>query len=134
MGLSGFPITEIDSLRTANTIFEDGNKGFFYSETPSYDIYYYEKSTKKHTKLIERTFLLGSYSNNDFSVTSNGIYFMDRVAVKQNAIYYYSFADKSISYVVPSKDNYPSFVISDDEKFIYLIESYDNNSYLKLLE
>ena len=59
---------------------------------------------------------------------------MDRKEIKQNAIYFYHFKDQIISYVLPSKDNYPHFVLSDDEKFIYLIQSYDNDSKLSLLK
>lgn len=133
MGKTGYPLNKIEQLADANLIHENEDGSFYYSKAESYDIYYLEAETGKETQIIDRTYINNPYSVNDFVVTENGIYFMDRVAVTENGIYYYSFADQSIVYVVDSKDNYPNIVVSPDEKFIYLIESVDNNTSLLLV-
>jgi len=134
MGLSGYPLTPIPQMSAANSIHEGELDDFYYSHEPSFDIYYFNAKTGEHKKLIERTFVIERFSNNDFVVTKTGIYFMDRKKIKHNAIYFYSFESQKTNYVVSSKDNYPHVVISENEKFIYLIQSYDNNSKLSLIE
>ena len=133
MGLSGYPINSIVEMSTANSIQQGDIDDFYYSMGSSFDIYHFNSSTGENNKIIDRTFIIERFSNNDFVVTKNGIYFMDRKKIKQNAIYFYHFKNKTTTYVIPSKDNYPHFVLSDDEKFIYLIQSYDNNSRLSLI-
>lgn len=133
IGASGYPLTKLTKLKSANSIHQDKQGNFYYSKEPGYDIYAVDKTTGEERKIIERTHINNRYSVNDFVVTSQGIYYMDRVAVTQNAIYFYRFADESTSYVVKSKDNYPNIVLSDDEKYLYLIESVDNNSALLLI-
>jgi len=134
MGLSGYPLTPIPDMNAANSIHEAETGNFYYSSEPSFDIYHFNKKTGENKKVIERTFIIERFSNNDFTVTKDGIYFMDRKKIRQNAIYYYNFKNKKTNYVVGSKDNYPGFVLSDDEKFIYLIQSYDNDSRLSLIQ
>lgn len=134
MGMSGYPLSDVPQLNDINSIHEGLPSQFYYSEEPSYDIYRYDANTGVKEKLIERTFVIERFSNNDFAVTPDGIYFMDRKQVKQNAIYFYDFADKKITFVASSKDNYPHFVLSSDSKYIYLIQSYDNNSKLSLIK
>jgi DNA-binding winged helix-turn-helix (wHTH) protein len=133
MGISGYPLKPLETMRSANAIQQGDTDNFYYSESNSYDIYQYNAKTGKKSKLIDRSYVIERFSNNDFVVVDNGIYFMDRKEIKKNAIYFYRFKDKKLSYVIPSKDNYPHFVLSDDEKFIYLIQSYDNNSHLTLI-
>lgn len=133
MGTSGYPLTPIPQMNAAHSIHQVEDNIFYYSAKPSFDIYYFNATTGENKKIIERTFIIDRFSNNDFVVTKSGIYFMDRKAIKQNAIYYYSFDNKEITYVIHSKDNYPYFVLSDDEKSIYLIQSYDNDSRLSLI-
>ncbi len=124
----------MNQLQAANLIHENVDGSFYYSHEPSFDIFYFDPLTKKHHKLIERTYLNNRYSVNDFVVTQNGIYYMDRIKVTDNAIYFYDFNTKTTQYVVDSKDNYPNIVLSEDEQFIYLIESVDNDSKLLLIE
>ena len=134
MAVSGYPLTAIPEMLTANSIHQADSDNFYYSIGTSFDIYHFNAKTGENRKIIDRTFIIERFSNNDFVVTKSGIYFMDRKEIKQNAIYFYHFKDQIISYVLPSKDNYPHFVLSDDEKFIYLIQSYDNDSKLSLLK
>jgi DNA-binding winged helix-turn-helix (wHTH) protein len=133
MGMSGYPLTPILNIDAANSIQEGELGDFYYSHEPSFDIYHYNAKAGKSIKIIDRTFVIEEYSNNDFVITKTGIYFMDRKKVRENAIYYYSFKTKSIDFVIPTKDNYPHLVVSEDEKSIYLIQSYDNNSKLSLI-
>jgi DNA-binding winged helix-turn-helix (wHTH) protein len=133
MDVSGYPLTIIPPLSDINSLHEGEDGDFFYSHEPSFDIYHFNATKGESKKIIDRTYIIERFSNNDFVVMKSGIYFMDRKAVRENAIYYYDFKSKNISYVVASKDNYPHVVISDDEKFIYLIESYDDDSQLLLL-
>ncbi|MCI2283813.1 hypothetical protein L3081_10895 [Colwellia sp. MSW7] len=133
MGSSGYPLSPFPKINNLNSIHEGEQGDFYYSHEPSFDIYHFNSETGQSKKLIERTFVIDSFSNNDFVVRKTGIYFMDRKKIKNNAIYFYDFASKKISYVVASKDNYPNVVISEDEKHIFLIESYDNNSKLLLI-
>lgn len=133
MGISGYPLKPLDKMGTANSIHQSDHDNFYYSESTSFDIYHYNAKTGQNIKIVDRTYVIERFSNNDFFVVENGIYFMDRKEIRQNAIYFYHFKDKKISYVIKSKDNYPHFVLSDDEKFIYLIQSYDNNSKLSLI-
>jgi len=134
MGSTGYPLKKLPKLAQANLIHENSDGSFYYSKDPSFDIYYYNPHSDEHIKIITRTYIHNRYSVNDFVVTKQGIYFMDRVAVTQNAIFYYDFENKKIAYVVDSKDNYPNIVISQDEKSIYLIESVDNNTSLLLID
>ncbi len=133
MGLSGYPLAAIPEMSAANSIQQGEDENFYYSVGASFNIFHFNAKTGENTKIIDRTYIIERFSNNDFVVTKNGIYFMDRKEIKQNAIYFYHFKDKKINYVVASRDNYPHLVLSDDEKFIYLIESYDNNSKLSLI-
>ena len=134
MNHTGYPLTEFSPLNNANTIMHIGEKDFYYSQNGSYDIYHYNSDLDKHTKLISRTYVSSPHSINDFVVTTNGIYFMDRVKIRKNAIYYYDFKTQTSQLVIYSKDNYPNIVLSDDEQYIYLIQSYDNDSSLLLIE
>lgn len=134
MGLSGYPFTPIPEMSAANSIHQGQHDDFYYSMNDSFDIYHFSSETGENKKIIERTYIIERFSNNDFIVTKSGIYFMDRKEIRQNAIYFYNFKNQKINYVIPSKDNYPHFVLSDDEKFIYLIESYDNDSKLSLIK
>jgi DNA-binding winged helix-turn-helix (wHTH) protein/Tol biopolymer transport system component len=133
MGGTGFPLENLSMLEQANLIHENSDGSFYYSKNPSFDIYYASAETREETKLIDRTYINNRYSVNDFAVTGKGIYFMDRVAVTDNAIFYYDFAEQKTVRVIDSKDNYPNIVISQDEKSIYLIESVDNNTSLLLV-
>lgn len=133
MGISGYPLTIMPPLSEINSLHEGESGNFYYSHEPSFDIYHFNANTGESKKIIERTYIIERFSNNDFVVMGSGIYFMDRKAVRNNAIYFYDFNSKKISYVVASKDNYPHLVVSEDEKFIYLIESYDNDSQLSLV-
>ncbi|KTF18099.1 winged helix-turn-helix domain-containing protein [Pseudoalteromonas sp. H105] len=134
MGSSGFPVKPLDALANANLIIHYSKDIFYYSEYGTYDIYRFNSKTATKERLITRTYLNNPYSANDFVVTKTGIYFMDRVAVRNNAIYFYDFENKTTKFVIPSKDNYPNLVLSDDESEIFLIESYDNDTNLILLE
>ncbi|MBU2970432.1 winged helix-turn-helix domain-containing protein [Pseudoalteromonas sp. C2R02] len=134
MGSSGFPLKSLDALADVNLIIQDSQDIFYYSEYDTYDIYRYNSKTATKEKLITRTYLNNPYSTNDFVVTQTGIYFMDRVAVRNNAIYFYDFEKKTTQFVIPSKDNYPNLVLSDDESEIFLIQSYDNDTNLILVE
>lgn len=134
MGLSGYPLTPIPQMNAANSIKQGTSDNFYYSMGASFDIYHYNSKTGENKKIIDRTYIIERFSNNDFVVAKDGIYFMDRKEIKKNAIYFYQFENKKISYVIPSKDNYPHFVLSGDEKFIYLIQSYDNDSRLSLIK
>jgi len=135
MGVTGFPLTAISQkMSSANSIQQGTGDDFYYSKGTSFDIYHFNKVTGENKKIIDRTFVIERFSNNDFVVTNKGIYFMDRKKIRENAIYFYHFKSKKINFVVPSKDNYPHFVLSDDERFIYLIQSYDNNSKLSLIQ
>jgi DNA-binding winged helix-turn-helix (wHTH) protein len=134
MGISGYPFKPIPEMSAANSIHQGQHDDFYYSMNESFNIYHLNLETGENKKIIERTYVIERFSNNDFIVSKNGIYFMDRKEIKQNAIYFYNFKNQKINYVIPSKDNYPHFVLSDDEKFIYLIESYDNDSKLSLIK
>ncbi|MCJ8318892.1 MAG: winged helix-turn-helix transcriptional regulator [Colwellia sp.] len=134
IGISGFPLTPLKQLKSANSIQQDAHGNFYYSQEPNYDIYFYQSSTGENRKIIERTYINNRYSVNDFVTTEKGIYFMDRVRVGSNAIYYYNFSDQKTSYLIKSHDNYPNIVLSEDEQFIYLIKSFDNDSKLLLVE
>ncbi|KGJ86538.1 winged helix-turn-helix domain-containing protein [Colwellia psychrerythraea] len=134
MGGTGYPIKELPQLAQANLVHENSDGSFYYSKEVSFDIYYVNAETGQEHKIIDRTYINNRYSVNDFVVTAKGIYFMDRVAVTQNAIYFYEFASQKVIYVVKSKDNYPNIVVSQDEKSIFLIESVDNNTSLLLID
>jgi len=134
MGLSGYPMIPLPTISNVNSIHEGELGDFYYSKDPTFDIYHFNSKTGERNKIIERTFVIEQFSNNDFVVNKAGIYFMDRKKIKQNAIYFYDFKSKKINYIVASKDNYPHVVLSDDEQSIYLIQSYDNNSQLSLLD
>ncbi len=134
LAVTGYPLTKLSIMANANTIVQHTADDFYYSEHGSYDIYYYNSRTLKHIKLISRTYISNPYSVNDFIVTKRGIYYMDRVKIRENAIYYYDFNKKTTEFVIHSKDNYPNIVLSDDEQYIYLIQSYDNNSNLLLVQ
>jgi len=134
MGASGYPVNELMQLKAANLIHENADGSFYYSQEPSFDIYYHNPITEENIKIINRTYINNRYSVNDFIVTKDGIYFMDRVKVTKNGIYFYDFKSKATQFVVESKDNYPNIVLSKDEQFIYLIESIDNDSKLLLID
>jgi DNA-binding winged helix-turn-helix (wHTH) protein len=134
MGLSGYPLIPIPQINAANSIQQGDFNYFYYSMGTSFDIYHFNSKTGENKKIIDRTYIIERFSNNDFVVVKKGIYFMDRKEIKQNAVYFYNFENEKINYVTPSKDNYPHIVLSEDEKFIFLIESYDNNSQLSLIE
>ncbi len=134
MGNTGFPLLKVDKLAQANLIHENSDGSFYYSKEPTFDIYYVNSETGQEEKIIDRTYINNRYSVNDFVVTEKGIYFMDRIAVTDNAIFYYDFTNQKIVHVVDSKDNYPNIVISQDEKSIYLIESVDNDTGLLLID
>lgn len=134
MGDTGYPLAKQPKLAQANLIHENKDGSYYYSKEASFDIYYLNTQTGEEKKLIDRTYINNRYSVNDFVVTEHGIYFMDRLEVTQNAIFYYDFVNQKVSYVVDSKDNYPNIVISQDEKSIYLIESVDNDTSLLLIE
>lgn len=133
LGLTGYPLNPMPKISAATTIQQDSRGDFYYSAEPNFDIYHFNPQTGENNKLIERTFVIGRYSNNDFVVVDRGIYYMDRKKIRQNAIYFYNFESQKITYIARSKDNYPHLVVSDDEKFIYIIESYDNDSKLSLI-
>jgi len=133
MGVPGYPLSPSPKINNINSIHEGDQGDFYYSHEPSFDIYHFNSVTGQSKRLIERTFVIESFSNNDFIVRKTGIYFMDRNKIRNNAIYFYDFSSKKVSYVVASKDNYPHVVISEDEQHIFLIESYDNNSKLLLI-
>ena len=134
MGITGYPFDKFPALSNANLIMQATTEDFYYSEQSGFDIYHYNANSKKHTKLIERTYVYHGDSVNDFILTKNGIYFMDRIKVAKNAIYFYDFSNKQRQFIINSKDYYPNIVLSDDEKYIYLIESVDNDSKLLLIE
>ena len=134
MGGTGYPVKELPELAQANLIHENSDGSFYYSKEVSFDIYYVNGETGQEHIIIDRTYINNRYSVNDFVVTEKGIYFMDRVAVTENSIFYYDFAKQDVIHVVDSKDNYPNIVVSQDEKFIYLIESVDNNTGLLLID
>ncbi len=134
MGITGYPLEALEHMAEANSIIQNTEHEYFYSKEASFDIYYYNSKTKENKKIIERTYINNRYSVNDFVVTKTGIYYMDRVRVTKNAIYFYDFTSKQTQLVIYSRDNYPNIVLSDDEKYIYLIQSVDNNSQLLLIE
>jgi len=134
MGRTGYPINDLPQLAQANLIHENSDGSFYYSKEQSFDIYYVNAEAGQEKKIIDRTYINNRYSVNDFVAVDKGIYFMDRIAVTNNAIFYYDFATQKTTYVVDSKDNYPNIVVSEDEKSIYLIESVDNNTGLLLID
>lgn len=134
VGISGYPVNKLTQLKSANLIHENMDGSFYYSKEPGFDIYYFNPITGENTKIITRTYINNRYSVNDFVVTQQGIYYMDRIKVTENGIYFYDFKSKQTQYVVDSKDNYPNIVVSEDERFIYLIESVDNDSKLLLID
>jgi len=134
MGKTGYPFDKFTALANANLIVQTSTEDFYYSEYTGFDIYHYNSMSQKHTKLVDRTYLYHGYSINDFIITDEGIYFMDRIKVTENAIYFYDFKSKKRHFLIDSKDNYPNIVLSDDQQYIYLIESVDNDSKLLLIE
>jgi len=134
MGITGYPVTNLKKFSDANMIVQGAKNDFYYSKEFDFDIYHYNPITQESLKIVDRTFVYNSKSNNHFVLSDKGIYYMDRVKVRKNAIYFYDFKTKKIQHVINSRDNYPNIVLSEDEKFIYLIQSVDNNSHLFLLE
>ncbi|MBQ4860079.1 winged helix-turn-helix domain-containing protein [Pseudoalteromonas sp. MMG013] len=134
IGVSGYPVNNIPELGSVNSIHQNSDGSFYYSKEPSFDIYHFNPTTGENTLIVKRTFVYHRYSGNDFVVTAQGIYYMDRIAVTKNSIYYYDFSSKKSEYIIDSKGNYPSLVISEDERFIYLIESTNHDSKLLLIE
>ena len=134
MGRSGYPIESLPLLKNANMV-QDGGKGMLYYRTePGVDIYQFDANTQKAKKLIDRTYIANGYTTNDFVVVDKGIYFMDKPQDKNNAIYYYDFSSGIISYLFDTPNLYPNIVLSEDQQFIYLIQSAHNDTGLLLLE
>lgn len=50
----------------------------YYSMGASFNIYHFNSKIGVNKKIIDRTYIIERFSNNDFVVTKNGIYFMDR--------------------------------------------------------
>ncbi|MCW8878584.1 MAG: winged helix-turn-helix domain-containing protein [Kangiellaceae bacterium] len=134
MGASGYPLEVVEELIKANMAKQTVDGQLYYRVEPGADIFRYDPQTKQTELLIDRAYIANGYSTNDFVVVQSGIYFMDKVAGKNNAVYFYSFAEKSIEHVVDSPNYYPNIVLSPDEKLIYLIRATDSDTQLNLLE
>lgn len=134
MGSSGYPIEALPLLVNANMV-QDGGKGYlYYRVDPGSDIYQFDVKENGIKKLIDRTYIANGYTTNDFVVVDGGIYFMDKPKDENNAIYYYDFTDGNVSYLFDTPNLYPNIVLSDDHKFIYLIQSSHNDTGLILVQ
>ena len=138
MGGTGYPFEPMKALPNASVVKQVGDGQFYYRRgtemEPGFDICHYDAKTGKTRLLIARTFVNHVYSTNDFVVVKKGIYFMDRKLGKRNAVYFYHFDSELVERVIDSPNEYPNIALSDDEKYIYQIQSVDNDSQLRLIE
>lgn len=134
MGVTGFPFEELPALKNAAMIQESANNELYYRVDPDFDIYHYNQATEQAELIIARNFIAHGYSSNDFVLAKKGIYYIDRTDDMKHAIYFYNFASKLSQFVMISNDHYPSFVLSENEEYIYLIESVVNDSKLVMIE
>ncbi|NQZ11381.1 MAG: winged helix-turn-helix domain-containing protein [Algicola sp.] len=138
MGSTGYPFEPMKALPNASVVKQVGNGQFYYRRgtemEPGFDIYHYDANTTKTRLLIARTYLNNIFSTNDFVVVARGIYFMDRKPGKRNGVYFYHFDSERVEHLIDSPNEYPNIAISDDEKYLYQIQSVDNDSQLRLIE
>lgn len=134
MGRTGYPLEAMPLLKNANMV-RDGGKGIlYYRIEPGNDIYQFDLAEQKSKKLIARNYIANGYTTNDFVVVDDGIYFMDKPSNQGNAIYYYDFAKNAIRYLFDTPNLYPNIVLSDDQQYIYLLQSAHNDTNLLLLQ
>ncbi|QQX78878.1 winged helix-turn-helix domain-containing protein [Shewanella sp. KX20019] len=134
MGSSGYPIESLPLLTSANMVQDGGNGYLYYRVHPDTDIFQLDISAGTTKKLINRTYITNGYTTNDFVVVDDGIYFMDKPKGQSNAIYYYDFNSDVVRYLFDTPNLYPNIVLSEDQQFIYLIQSAHNDTGLLLVE
>ncbi|WDE02553.1 winged helix-turn-helix domain-containing protein [Thalassomonas actiniarum] len=128
MGRMGFPIERFGPENVA--IAKEGWDGkLYFRPKKSIDIYQYDPETDSSSLLIDRQLMLGFFTNNDFQVTREGIYYSDRVDEESN-LYFYEFASQSRQFVMARPSNYENFSINDDETTIYFSRPGDSESHL----
>lgn len=134
MGASGYPFKLITNMPSAGIVKQSPNGDIYYREDPSFDIYRHDNQSGENHLVIDRTYLNHGYSSNDFAIVAQGIYFIDKKADKPNAVYFYHFESQQTTHIIDSPNEYPNIALSEDEQFIYQIQSVDNDSQLLLLE